>query len=251
MRDVKVVISGICSAAAVAGIVGTAVSAVAATPKAMDILKKAEQEKGEKLSKAEIVENTWKVYIPTAAIALSAIVCVVSASILDKKARVSAASAYAALSQAYEQYKLKNIQMNGKEAHQKILDSIAAEKSNGNVITAHTFCGGSSLDFGGDEEEKLFYDTFSERYFTSTISKVLQAEYHFNRNYVLRGSASMNELYDFLGISGVANGDRIGFDIEDEIYFIDFDHHKTTLSDGLEANVIDIMWEPRPIEAYG
>ena len=38
MRDVKVFLSGVCSAAAVAGIIGTEGSAVAGTPKALDIL---------------------------------------------------------------------------------------------------------------------------------------------------------------------------------------------------------------------
>lgn len=46
MRDIRVFLSGVCSAAAVVGIIGTAVSAVVATPKALDILDKAERDKG-------------------------------------------------------------------------------------------------------------------------------------------------------------------------------------------------------------
>ena len=42
------------------------VLAVRATPKALDILDKAEEEKGGELSKTEIIADTWKVYIPAA-----------------------------------------------------------------------------------------------------------------------------------------------------------------------------------------
>lgn len=32
-----------------------------------------------------------------------------------------------------------------------------------------------------DEEKRLFYDMYSATYFESTLSKVLQAQYHLNR----------------------------------------------------------------------
>ena len=248
MRDVKVFLSGVCSAAAVVGIIGTAVSAVAATPKAIDILDKAERDKGCELDIPEKVRAAWSAYIPAAVIGLSSAACVIGASVLNNKARISAAGAYAAVSQAYEQYRLKNTQLNGRNAHQRVLDSIAAEKSNGEVIGAMDICGGSTLDFGDIDEEVLFWDSYSERYFTSTVSRVLQAEYHFNRNYVLRGSASINELYEFLGISGVEHGDDIGFTISTGLDWVDFDHHKAVLDDGLEAHVIDISFLPEPLE---
>lgn len=111
-----------------------------------------------------------------------------------------------------------------------------------------SICGGSTLDFGDIDEEVLFWDSYSERYFTSTVSRVLQAEYHFNRNYVLRGSASINELYEFLGISGIEHGDDIGFTISTGLDWVDFDHHKAVLDDGLEAHVIDISFLPEPLE---
>ena len=248
MRDVKVFLSGVCSAAAVAGIIGTAVSAVAATPKAIDILDKEERDKGCELDIPEKVRAAWTAYIPAAIIGLSSAACVIGASVLNNKARISVAGAYAAVSQAYEQYRLKNIQLNGRDAHQQVLDSIAAEKSNGEVIGAMDICGGSTLDFGDIDEEVLFWDSYSERYFTSTVSRVLQAEYHFNRNYVLRGSASINELYEFLGISGVEHGDDIGFTMSTGLDWIDFDHHKAVLDDGLEAHAIDISFLPEPLE---
>lgn len=250
MRDIKLLLSGLCSVAAVAGIVGTAVSAVAATPKALDILDKAERDKGGALDIREKIDKTWRVYVPTAVIGLSTMACVIGASVLGKRAQISAAGAYAAVSQAYEQYKLKNIQVNGLDSHRRVIDAIAAEKSNGNAISADNFCGLSCLEFGDNDEEVLFYDTFSQRYFTSTVNRVLQAEYHYNHNFVLRGSACINEFYEFLGINPIEDGDRYGYDIESGLMWIDFDHHKATLDDGLEAHIIDIQWEPERLDLY-
>lgn len=246
----KMVFSAVCSAVAVLGVVGTAVSAVIATPKAIDILEKTEQKKGESLDISEKVRAAWKVYIPTAVIGLSTAACIIGASVLGRKAQISAAGAYMAAANAYEQYKLKNIEANGLDAHHNVLDALAAEKSSGAIISAYDFCGRSCLDFGDDDEEALFYDVFSERYFTSTVNRVLQAEYHFNRNFVLRGEACINEFYEFLGIKPIDDGNCYGYSIDDGLMWIDFDHHKTALEDGLEARVIDIPWAPQRIDLY-
>ena len=34
----------------------------------------------------------------------------------------------------------------------------------------------------------------------ASLEQVLMAEYHLNRNYILRGEAVINELYEFLGL---------------------------------------------------
>ena len=53
-------------------------------------------------------------------------------------------------------------------------------------------CGWNSLDFDehDPDENRLFYDEYSRRYFESSVSRVLQAEYHLNRNFVMSGHLS-------------------------------------------------------------
>ena len=60
------------------------VLAVRATPKALDILDKAEEEKGGELSKTEIIADTWKVYIPAAAFCLVSVVCFIGSNAVNK-----------------------------------------------------------------------------------------------------------------------------------------------------------------------
>ena len=133
------------------------------------------------------------------------------------------------------------------------MESIASEKvDKDHVITSPGIMGSSCLDFeDADEEERLFYDSFSERYFTSTIGKVLQAEYHLNRNFALNGGGiALNHFYDLLGIADIPEGNTIGWFVNDEMYWIDFDHSKAILEDGLECYIIDMVYTPGTEEDY-
>lgn len=116
-----------------------------------------------------------------------------------------------------------------------------------------TRCGSvhSSLEFeDANEEQRLFYDSFSKRYFQATISQVLQAEYHINRNMVLGAFVTLNDFYDFLGISHVEGGDVVGWLLSDSMYWIDFDNSKAMVDDGLNGEipcyVVDAMLGPQP-----
>lgn len=233
------------SVVSVVGLTATVVTAVRATPKAVKILEDRTAEKGDDLTVRETVKATWKCYIPAVAIGAGTVACILGANALNRKMQASLASAYALVSNAYGRYKSKVVELYGKDAHDKIISSIAAEKSNAMPITAGSFIRNSCLDFDEKEEEILFYDAFSDRYFTSTISKVLQAEYHLNRNYALAGGVEVNQFYDFLGISRVDEGGVVGWSCYDgEIQWIDFDHKKTTTDDGLEVYIIEMIFEP-------
>ena len=54
----------------------------------------------------------------------------------------------------------------------------------------------------------------------------MDAEYHMNRNYTLRGFAPLNEFFDFLGIPNTDLGEKLGWTTTwgDGYYWIDFSH---------------------------
>ena len=55
----------------------------------------------------------------------------------------------------------------------------------------------------------------------------------------------MNELYSFLGIEPTQYGSEVGWSIcDDEIYWIDFNHRKVVMDDGLEIYIIEIPYTP-------
>lgn len=81
------------------------VLAVRATPKALDILDKAEEEKGGELSKTEIIADTWKVYIPAAAFCLVSVVCFISSNAVNKNRCAALTAAYTLSETAFREYK--------------------------------------------------------------------------------------------------------------------------------------------------
>lgn len=232
------------------GVITTSVLAVRATPKALELIKVDSRQKHDgdpyAYTKAEAVKSAWKCYIPSVIVGASTIVCIFGASILNKRQQVSISSAYALLNSSYQEYKDKLKELYGDEAHQKIVDSIVKEKCNDVYLQSVGICSCSSLDFEdhNPNENRMFYDTFSKRYFESTVNRVIQAEYHLNRNFTLSGHLSVNDFYDFLGLENIDSGDEIGWSCSDGLYWIDFNHHKTILDDGLEVLIIDMEWIP-------
>ena len=238
----------ILTVAAAAGVITTSVLSAKAAIKASRVLTHKEEEKGEKLTFEETISAVWTIYIPSVVAGMSTIACVFGANILNKRQQASLASAYALIDNSYKEYKAKLKELYGEEAHNNIVDAIAAEK----YEDVHVYAGGLTSaytqEIESDAEPRLFYDEYSGRYFETTIEKVLLAEYHLNRNYILRGFARLNEFYEFLGLEPTDYGETVGWDICGEIYWIDFNHRKAFIgddNDGFECYIIEMPYYPR------
>lgn len=123
----------------VAGFVGTTVLAVRATPKALAILDEATveycangrtnhddiQNLPKRLPFKETVQLTWKCYIPAALVGLSTVTCIVGINALSKRNQASLASAYAMLSESYQQYRKAANVVYGEDADSKIKAQMA------------------------------------------------------------------------------------------------------------------------------
>ena len=194
----------------------------------------------------EAVKSAWVCYIPAAISGTATIFCIFGANVLSKRQQAALTSAYALLNDSYNNYKDKLKELYGEEAHQKIVDAIAAEKAKDVYITSTGLVRNSSLDFDEHDpnDERLFYDAYSNRYFESSINRVIQAEYHLNRDFVISGYLPANHFYQLLGLEPLEGGDTVGWSIDTGIYWIDFNHSKVTLDDGLEVLVIDMDWVP-------
>ena len=238
----------ILTVAAAAGVITTSVLSAKAAIKASRVLAHKEEEKGEKLTFEETISAVWTIYIPPVVAGISTIACVFGANILNKRQQASLASAYALIDNSYKEYKAKLKELYGEEAHNNIVDSIAAEKCDEANISARGLTSAYTQEIESDAEPRLFYDEYSGRYFETTIEKVLLAEYHLNRNYILRGFARLNEFYEFLGLEPTDYGETVGWDICGEIYWIDFNHRKAFIgddNDGFECYIIEMPYYPR------
>ena len=228
------------------GVVTTTVMAVKATPKALKLIEEAEEKKGEELTKWEKVKTAGSVYIPTIIVGTATIGCIVSSNILSYRQQANLTSAYALLDTSFKEYKKKLIELYGEDTHHAVVDAIAVEKAELVGVRGSYFATTCDLSLEEcDSEPKTFYDEHSGRYFEATIEQVMNAEYHLNRNYILRGYCYLNEFYDFLGIEETDYGSVLGWSPQDEsMYWIDFNHRKVVLDDGMEIYIIEMPFEP-------
>lgn len=226
------------------GVVLTAVSAVGATPKALKLLDKAKEEKGEDLTKLEVVATAGPAYIPPAVIGAATVTCIFGANALNKRQQAALASAYALIDTSYKEYRAKLKELYGEEADIQVRDAIVKEKCSGEGAYAPGY---ESVDISG--EVVTFYDEYRGTYFEATMAAVINAEYHFNRNLCLRGFAELNEFYDFLGLPPVTEGSALGWcgwQLMDECgsCWLDFDHRKVTMDDGMECYILEFSYPP-------
>lgn len=217
------------------GVVATAVVAVKDTPKAMQIIEKKTEEKGEDLTTIEKIKVAGPVYIPAIAIGVSTLACIFGANALSKHSQASLVSAYALLDNSYKEYKKKVEELYGEGADARVKGEVVKDKYN-------------ETDVPREDEKQLFYDYFSERYFESTMEEVLKAEYELNRELHTKDYAYLNEFYDLLGLDHIQSGWDLGWSTGALLShywktWIDFRHEKVEMEDGMECYIIT-MTEP-------
>ena len=235
------------------GVVATSVTAVRATPKALLLLDEAKKEKNEELTNAEKIKIAGPVYVHSILIGIGTLTCVFGANIMNQRSQAALVSAYSLIDSSFKEYKQKLKELYAEETHNNIVDAIAVEKVPADWVTRGSYFG-QTCDITSEDacgEPVLFYDEYGNRYFEATIEQVISAEYHLNRNYILRGYAYLNELYDFLGLESTDYGSVLGWAPTDEgEYWVEFNHRKAVLDDGLEVYILEMPFEPRfdPLE---
>lgn len=197
-------------------------------------------------TKLEAIQSAWIYYVPSVVMGAATIICIFGANILNKRQQAALTSAYALLNDAYQDYRDKLKELYGEDAHRKIMEAIAVEKADDVYIASDGFIGGGSLDIEehNPDDNVLFYDSYSKRYFESSLNRVIQAEYYSNRDFAIGTQLSVNDFYGFLGLDPIDDGDEIGWTMSSGYSWIDFRHYKTTLEDGLEVCIIDMDYVP-------
>lgn len=215
------------------GVIATSIMAAKAAPKALDILKEAEEEKGEKLTKFETVLTGAPIYIPTALMGIATITCIFGANIFNKRTQAALISGYALLDSSYKDYQNKVTEIYGKNADRDVKNEIVKDRYQD-----------ADIEDTDDDDKTLFYDTFSQRYYRVTSEATVRAEHDINKILNERGAASLNEYYDLLGIPTVDYGEHIGWSSAQmyETYWnswLHFTKTKVIMDDGLECVIVD------------
>lgn len=218
---------------AVGGVVGTSVSVGKATNKATKKLERVRKSKGEKLNDLEIIAVAAPIFIPSILIGGSTIACILGANVLNQRRQAALVSAYALADTTFKEYREKLIELHGKEMDEEIRGEIARNHYDYHV-----------LGIEHPDQKVTWYEPYSDRFFEMYERELIDAEYHLNRNFILGGSRSLNDLYEMLGLPAIPKGDKLGWCVCDGYMWIDFEHVLQKDYDGKEYYILQSVFPP-------
>lgn len=223
------------------GVVATAISAAKTAPKVVEILNEAEIDKGEKLTKMEIISVAAPHYIPSILIGAASIACIFSSSALYKNQIASISGAYILLAQSYERFQSKVNELYGEDACNSARGEVVKDIYSESKPVKLRNC--------SDTETLLFYEEHYGKFFERTAMEVQDAEYNLNRKFATEGEVSLNDFFIFLGFGEHEVCDALGWSQETICDFcrpawIDFEHQLVKMDDGMECYIINILTPP-------
>lgn len=232
----------------VAGLVSTAVLAVRATPKALLILQEEGSERlecqwedvtiddaFEVIPKKEIVEITWKCYIPAIVTGAVSIACIIGATTIQNRRAAALASVYSLSELALKEYQEKVKETIGEGKELKVRDEIMRDRIANDPIAGKEVILTKRGDF-------ICYDTISGRYFKSNMEDVRRAVNDLNEQLINEMYISLNEFYDLLGLSHTKLGNDMGWSMESGKLEVHFSAQLT--EDGEPCMVVDYRVVP-------
>jgi Family of unknown function (DUF6353) len=226
----------ILSAAAVVGLAGTVVLAVKATPDAIVALREARQDKEynqaydeersiidqdkletQELSRVEIVQATWRIYLPAGICGLSTVACILGSNAMGLRRQAALLGAYTLVDTGFRDYREKVAEHLTAPKRQKIEDELREEQIARQPMTQSTVF----ITGGGDQP---CYDTLSGRYFKSNIETLRRAANDLDEEIRNDMFASQNEFYRLIGLAPTTLGAEMGWNLDNRLDLVFSSH---------------------------
>lgn len=199
------------------GFIATIALTIKASDKTKNEIDMAEFDKllGDEETDELTVKEKAKIIIPNYILpvgtAIGTLACFWSATVLSKKQQTSIIGANALMQNGFKKYRNKLIELYGEKVDREIIEALARED-----------CNFHQWNLESPDQKLLWYEPISGQWFEKYEREVMDAEYHFNRNFTMRGEASFNEFLEFLGISMIE--EDIGWSMKYGYFWVDFEH---------------------------
>jgi hypothetical protein len=224
-------------AVGIAGMIGTVVLAVSATPKALKLIEEKKKLEGvDDLTPAETFKTSWKCYIPATITGATSIGCLLGARNINARRNAALFTAYKLSETALTEYKDKVVETIGEKKEKLIQDAISKDRVDADPVVNKeiivTGVGGTRC-----------YDYHSGRYFTSDIDHIKRAVNELNRQMLLNDYVSLNDFYDELGLAHSKVGNDLGWSIDKG--YIDISFSSVLDEEGTPCLAISYSIAPR------
>lgn len=191
----------------ITGLLFSTVWAVKATVKAVKICEeKKVNENKNKLTVKEIIGATWKVYIPVVASTLVSVPCIIASNRVSSKRNAALAAAYTISETALQEYQTKAKEVVGEKKEKQIRDAVSQSQ----VDKTPTATKEIVLN---EDDEQLFFEPLSGRYFKSSWNKIQEACNTLNERTLgsTTGAYSVNDWFEAIGLPETDTGDMLGW----------------------------------------
>lgn len=204
----------ILTAFAVAGVATTAVLAVKATPRAIEILENEAKERRKEdpeferefFTPVEKVRLTWLCYAPAAAMGLATGACIIGVNSIQTRRNAALASVYSLTETALKEYQEKVVEHIGVKEERKVRDKVAESDVARNPVNyKEIFITGNG--------DMLCYDTLTGRYFQSNVEALKRAENLLNADIISNMYASQNDFFEAIGLPRIPYGEESGWKV--------------------------------------
>lgn len=198
----------------------------------------------------------WKEYILTTAVMALTIGSIIANKRLTKREMASLAMLGTASSKLLTDYKRATKEI-VPDSYNDIVRRVTSYRehdvqiANPPPITMDGFCELiTDRPFPGDDEV-LFYDELFDVWFRTSLAVVRTAQYHLNRNFILRGEVSMAEFYEFIGLDHPDEFNAIGWGqefIDGGCSWIDFSTVLSDKEDGEKFFILSYTFAPENLD---
>lgn len=185
----------------IAELLGTSYLWVKNTPKAQEKLKKAEEEKGEKLTKTEKVKAAAPAYIPAATGTILTATTFLLANRISAKQLAAVIAAYQLSEEAREEWKENTLKTVGQKATENIEETAARTR-----MQQATYSDEAVVNTG--KGDTLYFDRWSGRYFKSSAQAMHEIELELSDYLIDSDEVCLNDYYDLVGLENVKYGNE-------------------------------------------
>jgi hypothetical protein len=192
--------------AAVAGTITTAILTGRAAVKADRFLEHQSYIQQRDFETKEVVQMTWRLYIPPIAVGGLTVASIIMANRIGNRRAAALAAAYAVSEKAMAEYKEKVVDKIGEKKEQAIRDEIAQDQ----VTRTPASQAVVMVGYG----DVLCFDSYSGRYFNSSVESIKKAENELNHRILNDMYASLTDWYNLIGIASIEFSDEVGWNVD-------------------------------------